>query len=209
MHHARETLPLPHPHREEKKQPAPPKQRMKGALFLASSFRDRMRLVKPLGLPREGYSGADELSYATGRGQSQDRGEQSAPALCSQTFQNFNPARFLLGNSDPRSTHNSFTKFCRKLKKDENKKPKGAQGFKQLVCNHTTTRAARGGAELAMATATLEPRSRGRRCAAAIPPLLPAPRLQNLGAFSWDELSGVCVPSWSGPHQTRGRQRCR
>lgn len=111
--------------------------------------------------------------------------------------------------SDPKSTHNSFTKFCRKLKKDENKNPKGAQGFKQLVCNHTTTRAARGGAELATATATLEPRSRGRRWAAAIPPLLPAPRLQNLGAFSWDEQSGVCVSSWSGPHQTRGRQRRR
>lgn len=44
--------------------------------------------------------------------------------------------------SHPKSTHTSFTKFCQKLKKDENKTPQGARGIKQLLCRHMAPRTA-------------------------------------------------------------------
>lgn len=47
-----------------------------------------------------------------------------------------------LSVSHLKSTHASFTKFCQKLKKDENKNPKGSRGIKQLLCHHMAPRTA-------------------------------------------------------------------
>lgn len=108
---------LPHPHREEKSNQPPRMKDERSLFFLASSFRVGRTPVNLLGLPREGHSAADQLSYGTGRGQSWDRGEQSAPAPLLEVFPNFNPCWATPSISDPKSPHASFTKFCRKLKK--------------------------------------------------------------------------------------------